>query len=169
MTRTLHITAVAIGVALIIAAPVRAGTYDVVACADAGTGANNSWAMSNSSNARLESAGNCGAAGDYAGLYVRDVVGVSNASAGASAQWTFSAPAGTTITHISYSRWLFKDADDDWQPSVTADSTTIDTCSIVYPAVDCNSGSKGGGRSAAPVRDATTVALAVRCGATAPI
>jgi hypothetical protein len=93
-------------------------------------------------------------------------VSVSNAPSLASAQWAFTAPAGTSISAHSYSRWFYKEDDEDWRPALTADGSVIETCSIVYPAVSCNAGVHGGQRATATFAGATALTLGVLC--TAP-
>src|SRR4051812_8306710 len=131
-------------IALATAASAEAGTYRVFACGDGPVVTNHSWTVSNSDPIKLETGDACGAAGSYAGLYARDVLDVSNARSTSTAQWTFTAPAGTSINALSYNRWLFKEDDEDWQPALIADATLVDTCRISYGATNCSSGSEGG-------------------------
>src|SRR4051794_41848257 len=97
--------------------------------------------MSNTAPAKFETTNGCGGSGTFGGLYAGDVLDVANTPARAAAEWRFPAPAGTTISAVSYDRWYFKEDDDDWQPGLRADSTMVDTCAIAYPAVRCASGS----------------------------
>ncbi|HEX6714470.1 MAG TPA: hypothetical protein VF066_13845, partial [Thermoleophilaceae bacterium] len=139
------------------------------ACADAPGATNNSWAVSNHAAAKLETGDGCGDSGDYAALYARDVLAVSNASAGARAQWTFAAPDGTSIAGISYSRWLYKEDDDDWQPALRADDVIVDSCTIPATAINCTSGARGGQRTSTSFGGAQSLSLGVVCAAVAPI
>jgi hypothetical protein len=143
----------------------RAAEYNVFACGDAPNRVNNSWSPTNTAPQKLETAQGCDDAGDYGGLYARDVSDTSNAPAGSTAQWLFSAPPGTSIAAISYSRWLFKEDDDDWQPTLETDNGILDTCSIVYPAVRCESGTRDRTRVKLSVNGATTLTFGVRCAA----
>lgn len=161
--------ALVIAVTIAPSAAAQTGTYDVVACDDVAGAANNSWVESNNSPAKLETGNGCGASGVYAGLYARDVVGVSNVSARGSAQWSFTAPGGTTITGVSYSRWLFKEDDDDWQPALRADGLSIDSCTIAGTAIDCTSGTQGGQRTSASFPGANLLSFGVLCVAVAPV
>jgi hypothetical protein len=115
----------------------------VHACADAQPAGNNSWVAHNSNpgSGQFETGDGCGDDGAYAGLYARDNLCAascppipSNAAAG----WTFTAPPGTTITALAYSRWFYKDADD---------------------AV----GVEGGERRQIPLNNASTLHVGVRC------
>lgn len=142
-----------------------AGTYDVIACGDAAGAANNSWLPSNNAPSKLETGGGCGQGGSYGGLFARDVLAVSNAAAGAEAYWLFAAPVGTSVTALSYSRWLFKDADDDWEPALKADGAVLETCAIRYPAVSCSGGTHGGQRRSATIANASSLTFGVRCAA----
>jgi hypothetical protein len=143
-------------------------TFRVVACGDASGGANHSWVAVSDSSGKLETGNGCGGDGSYAGLYIRDVVGVPNALAGATARWTFDAPSGTTVTSMEYTRWLYKEDDDDWAPVVESGTARLDSCTITYPAVRCASGTEGGSRTSAAVPNAPSISLALRCTATAP-
>lgn len=149
------------------AAPSRAGSYDVLSCADAPSAVNHSWTISDVAPGKLQTGDECGGYGSYAGLYVRDVLGVANAAAGDSAHWTFNAPPGTAITALQYSRWLYKEDDDDWQSELRAD-TTIDACTIPATAISCTSGLEGGARTGTKFIGASSLVFGVRCGATAP-
>jgi hypothetical protein len=149
--------------------PARAGTYDVVTCGDATPAVNNSWTVSNGAPTKLDAGDGCGHSGQYAGLWVRDALDVSNTPATATAQWKFEAPAGTSITAISYSRWLFKEDDEDWQPALTVDGIQQDSCSIAYRAIDCSAGVFGGQRATFEFADAATVTVGVRCAASSPV
>jgi hypothetical protein len=169
MKRLAYLAAITTAMTVALASTACAGTYTVPACADASGAVNNSWTVSNSSPEKLETGNVCGTPGSGAALYSRDVLDVSNANADANAQWTFDAPSGTSITGISYSRWLYKEGDDDWQPAVRADGTTIESCSIVYPGIDCKVGLQDGERTNASLGGVNSVSVGVVCGATAPL
>lgn len=165
-------SAIALVVALALSAAAnsaRAGSYDVVTCGDTTNTANNSWIASNSAPTELETGNGCGGAGSYGGLYARDALAVPNAAAGDSAQWIFTAPPGTSITGVSYSRWFYKEDDDDWQPGLFVDGSTLETCAIVYPAVRCNAGVLGGQRSTKAINGAKSISIGTRCSAPSPV
>jgi len=68
--------------------------------------------------------------GDTGALYGEDLTGsTSPVPAGAQAGWVLTAPAGTTITAISYYRSLATGNDGDWIAGLTeANGTQLDTC-----------------------------------------
>ena len=121
-----------------------AGSYQVGACNFAPEAANNSWTWATSDPAqpahyaehancpyRLGGAG--GTADQEGGLSTTDALGLSSGAApGTSAGWTFTAPAGTTITAISYERYIGHKIDPDnyWSPALRADGTIVpgETC-----------------------------------------
>jgi hypothetical protein len=144
-------------------APARAGTYPVVACADASGSVNNSWSPSNNAPTKLEIGDSCSPTDSYGGLYAQDRLAVPNASSGSAAMWTFNAPTGTSITALSYSRWLYKEDDDDWRPAAIADGLVLETCTITYPAVRCSAGSQAGSRISFSVANAQLLTVGVAC------
>jgi hypothetical protein len=146
-----------------------AGTYAVRACADSGTHANHSWTAHNNDEGpgQLETGGGCGTTGDYAGLFGRDALTCDSVCAlpvvGASAGWRFSAPTGTTVTNLSYSRWLYKADDDNWDPELLADNVPLETCSIAYPGYSCTVGAPGGGRVNVAISRSSSLDVAASC------
>jgi hypothetical protein len=68
--------------------------------------------------------------GDPGALYGEDFVGASaHIPSGAQAGWSFAAPAGTTITAISYYRSLETASNGDWLAGLfSASGTPLDTC-----------------------------------------
>jgi hypothetical protein len=164
MRRPAAIMALVTTVVIVAAAgSARAGTYQVVACGDAPARANNSWVPTNSAPTKLETGNGCDGSDAYSGLYARDVLAVPDVSAGASSSWTFIAPASTHVTVLSYERWLYKDADDNWQPALEADGGTLEQCAISYPAVSCAVGAQGGSHVATAIPNASSLAFGVRC------
>jgi hypothetical protein len=120
------------------------GSYQVSACNFAPEAANNSWAwaMSDPSQPshyaehvncpdRLGGAG--GNADQEGGLSTTDALGLSSgATPGTSAGWIFTAPAGTSITGITYERFIGHQFDgfNDWSPALRANGTIVpgETC-----------------------------------------
>jgi hypothetical protein len=144
----------------------QAGTYHVVACDDAPNTANHSWSATNTAPSKLEMSDACFRSDIDGGLYARDVLDVSNAAPQSYAEWTFTAPPGTAIASVAYSRWLYKEDDDDWQPALRANGAIVDSCSIVYPAIECNAGGQGGQRTTATTPSTTgSLAFGVTCNA----
>jgi hypothetical protein len=121
-----------------------AGSYQVSACDFAPEAANNSWAWASNDPAqpshyaehadcpyRLGGAG--GKADQEGGLSTTDALGLSSgATPGTSAGWTFTAPAGTSITGLTYERYIGHQFDgfNDWSPALRADGTIVpgETC-----------------------------------------
>src|SRR5215208_4687680 len=123
LTLMIAMTAAAVG----LAAPVHAGTYQVVACSDDGIGpvaphtfnVNNSWTQIPSSPPTgLEAFVSCPPQGSlqHNGIVAEDhIPGPPNTPAGSDLFWRFSAPAGTTITHLDVDRLLGRSS-DPWRP-----------------------------------------------------
>jgi hypothetical protein len=119
------------------------GSYEVSACNYAPEAVNNSWVWSTSDpshpahyaqhlNCPDRHGSNGGASDQEGGLSTTDALARPNgAPPGTSAAWTFDAPAGTTITAITYERYYGHELDPDnyWLPALQAEGTTIDeTC-----------------------------------------
>jgi hypothetical protein len=120
-----------------------AGSYRVSACNLAPEAANNSWNWASSDPAqpshyaehancpyRVGEGGNADQAG---GLSTTDALGLSSgASPGTSSGWTFTAPVGTSITGLTYERFIGHQLDpfNDWAPALRADGTIVpgETC-----------------------------------------
>ena len=159
-----------IGVVLLVAfgafaASARAGTYEVVACGDTASGTNSSWTSYSNNPSHLE-IGNCSSASD--GLFARDSISCTAACSlvpeGARAGWMFTAPSGTTVTALSYRRWLYKIDNEPWNPAAqTGDGDILETCSIAYPASGCALGAEGGARATFEVPAATVVRVGIEC------
>jgi len=121
-----------------------AGSYEVSACNYAPEAANNSWTWASTDPSQPDhyaEHANCpyllgdsgGAAEQEGGLSTTDALGLSNgAPPGTSAGWTFTAPAGTTITGITYERYMGHESDPDnyWSPALREDGTIVpgETC-----------------------------------------
>jgi Bacterial Ig-like domain len=143
------------------------GSYQVSACNYATGGVNNSWTWSSSDTsgeqhyAEWESCpyrtGDGGGASDQqGGLSTTDARGLhSGAPSGTSAGWTFTAPAGTTITAITYERYLGheNDTSNTWSPALRADETVVSgqSCTVVFPSVGCTLGGPAGEAEAAGI------------------
>ena len=121
-----------------------AGSYRVSACNYAPEGVNNSWTWATTDPSQLSHfaehancpyrlGGNGGTTDQEGGLSTTDALGLSSgAPPSTSAVWTFTAPAGTTITGITYERYLGHTLDPDnyWSPALRADGTIVagETC-----------------------------------------
>jgi hypothetical protein len=185
MTRTGCLLA-ALAATLAIAAPARAGTYDVVACGAPGAaGVNNSWAQQTSSfRPEIDPAPfysfDTSCAG---GLLVQSLpVDGTRAPWLTSGQWVFDAPAGTTLTKIV--AWRYAEGRDDraetasddgdhWQPRLLDDAGNAvggnlgpDACLHGAGVPLCSFGSQAG-MAAGPVTHSVAskrLAYTVGCG-----
>ncbi len=143
--RTWTATISAVLAAVIWTAPaMAAGSYQVSACNTAPEAANNSWAWATNDPARPSHyaqhincpyllGGNGGNADQEGGLSTTDALGLSSgAEPGTSADWTFTAPAGTTITELTYERYIGQTLDprNSWSPALRADGAIVpgETC-----------------------------------------
>jgi Bacterial Ig-like domain len=138
-----------------------AGSYQVSACTFAPEAANNSWTWATSDpsqpshyaehvNCPDRLGGSGGSADQEGGLSTTDALGLSSGAApGTSAGWTFTAPAGTSITGISYERFIGHQFDgfNDWSPALRANGTIVpgETClDTVENGETCSVGSPPG-------------------------
>ena len=146
MRRTLLALAIAAAAAGGLAASAQgaSGTYQVLACNAAPGGANNSWVWSEHdvsgthhytryASCPYLSGGSGGSTDQESGLSTTDTLGLSNgAPPGSNAGWTFTAAPNTTITAITYERYLGHKLDpyNDWSPALRADGTIVpgETC-----------------------------------------
>jgi hypothetical protein len=118
------------------AAATAAGAYTVSACSPATSAG--AWQQVNTSTAGMSAGNQCGGppigpvgGGDTGALYGEDLTGsASNTASGAQAGWSFTAPAGATITAVSYYRSLSTAVGgDDWVAGLfEAGGTPLDTC-----------------------------------------
>lgn len=159
--------AVMLAVVAWVSAPraLAAGSYQVSACNFAPEAANNSWTWATSDPSqpshyaehvncpdRLGGAG--GKADQEGGLSTTDALGLSNgATPGTRAGWTFTAPAGTSITGITYERFIGHQFDgfNDWSPALRANGTIVpgETClDSVENGETCSVGAPPGGEPA---------------------
>jgi hypothetical protein len=120
------------------------GSYEVSACNYAPEAVNNSWTWATTDPSQPDhyaEHANCpyvlgdggGAVDQEGGLSTTDALGLSSgAPPGTSAGWTFTAPAGTTTTGITYERDIghMIDPDNYWSPALRADGTIVpgETC-----------------------------------------
>ena len=122
--------------------PALAGSYVVTACSP--TTSPGLWAQTNTFPAALTTGNQCGGPaigpldGSHTGaLYAEDILNSpENIPDGARAGWTFTAPAGTTITAISYYRSL--SGYNNWNMPAglyTADGSALEECRIPWPFV----------------------------------
>jgi len=140
---------IALVVLALSAAPASAGTYDVLSGSAAPGSVNNAWIFANTRPSHLVTRTALPARtsrpsnypnvsfldGIYAADYLRDEPGgpTTNVPEGSEAFWRLAAPANTTITGLTYRRYLGKEDDDDWIPFLRDGSGTIvggETCSI---------------------------------------
>lgn len=153
----------------------NAGTYQVNACADAPGAANNSFVSFDSDPAHLSVGQTCPpqARGSNiqeqeTGLYATDkLLAGSNAVDGARAGWAFTAAPGTDITGLQDEQYLGAHGDNSWSPFVSADGTTLETCTFTFPADHCEVGAPfgAGGEQFGPValNETTTLSIGITC------
>jgi hypothetical protein len=117
------------------AAATAGGSYPVSACSP--TTSPGAWQQINTFPAAMTSGNQCGGpmigpigGGDPGALFGEDLVGsIGSAPAGAQAGWSFTAPAGTTITSVSYYRNLATGNNGDWIAGlISANGTPLDSC-----------------------------------------
>lgn len=121
-----------------------AGSYQVSACNFAPEAVNNSWTWATNdpaqpphyaehANCPYRLGGSGGTADQEGGLSTTDALGLHNgATLGTSAAWTFTAPTGTTITGLTYERYIGHvfDGFNDWSPALRVDGNIApgETC-----------------------------------------
>jgi Bacterial Ig-like domain len=121
-----------------------AGSYQVSACNFAPEAVNNSWVWATNdpaqpahyaehANCPYRLGGSGGKADQEGGLSTTDGLELSSgATPGTSAGWTFTAPAGTTITGLTYERYIGHSLDprNSWSPALRADGAIVsgETC-----------------------------------------
>lgn len=144
MKRTVHnalgLTAATAAALLLLCCPAFGGSYVVSACSPSSSPG--LWAQTNTFPAALTTGNQCGGPaigrtdGTHQGaLYAEDIL---NAPAtipdGAHAGWTFTAPAGATITAISYYRTLTSFVSSDLISGLfQADGSPLEQCKIPWP------------------------------------
>jgi hypothetical protein len=121
-----------------------AGSYQVSACNFAPEAVNNSWVWATNdpaqpahyaehANCPYRLGGSGGKADQEGGLSTTDGLELSSgATPGTSAGWTFTPPAGTTITGLTYERYIGHSLDprNSWSPALRADGAIVsgETC-----------------------------------------
>lgn len=121
-----------------------AGSYQVNACNFAPEAANNSWTWATNDPAQpphyaehvdcpYTLGGSGGQADQEGGLSTTDALGLhSGATPGTRAAWTFTAPASTTITGLTYERYIGQvfDPKNSWSPALREDGMVVpgETC-----------------------------------------
>ncbi len=137
------------------AEPASAGIYVVPACHEAG-GATGGWTAFNTNTTSLETGASCGGNGGqrFDGLFGRDKVDPPgpSVSAGNKVGVGFSAPAGTTIVGVSYSRFFQIQGERNWAVGLRVSdgpsSGLYDNCLVTgAPGAEfsCSTGTSGGG------------------------
>jgi hypothetical protein len=144
--RTVALAIVALGVlgAMSPSAVAAVGSYQVGTCNQAPEGGNSSWVWTTtdpSQPAHFAEHADCpyrlggsgGTSDQEGGLSTTDNLGLSSgAPPGTSAGWTFTAPSGTTITALTYERYIGHQLDpfNDWSPALRADGNIVpdETC-----------------------------------------
>jgi hypothetical protein len=135
-TLPLLILAVLLLAAATPAAASAAGSYTVTACSP--TASPGAWQQLNTFPGGMTSGNECGGpmigpldGGDSGALYGEDLIGSTvHSPSGAQAGWTFTAPAGTTITTVSYYRSIDTAGGNlDWLAGLlAANGAQLDTC-----------------------------------------
>ena len=124
-----------------LASPALAGSYVVNACSPASSPG--LWAATNTFPTALTTGNQCGGPaigptdGSHEGaLYAEDILNSGTIPDGARAGWMLTAPAGTTITAISYYRTLHAYNDPNMISGLfQADGTALEQCKIPWPFV----------------------------------
>src|SRR4051812_16844663 len=92
-----------------------AGTYEVITCGSSPAAPNNSWHGSSTNDTTLALSSECPPTSEFSGLAAMDRSGASSDTPqGARSEWTFEAPAGTSISAITAYRWLGKRRTNSW-------------------------------------------------------
>jgi hypothetical protein len=117
-------------------------TYTVTACTAAPGYVNHAWDTTDNDDANITQGAICPAVSGGStlqqqeqGLYTVDNLAASSgASAGASAGYTFTAPANTTITELVWNRYLGVHFDESWTVGLWADGVLqpSDTCTADF-------------------------------------
>ena len=177
---------VALALLALSAGPASAGTYEILSGSAAPGNVNNAWTPSNTRPSHLVTRTTLPARtsrpsnypnvsyldGIYAADYSRDDAGgpTTNVPEGSEAFWRFAAPSDTTITGLTYRRYLGKHDEDDWIPFLRDGAGGIvagETCTIGFaPAYRCQVGDAADTASAERTIGGLSTArleLGVRC------
>lgn len=146
LAEALALTAVVAGGLGLLARSALAGSYVVSACSPASSPG--LWTQTNTFAAALRAENQCGGPaigptdGSHTGaLYGEDILNSSaNIPDGSRAGWTLTAPAGTTISAVSYYRTLTSYNNSDVISGLfQADGTALEQCKIPWPFVSGSS------------------------------
>ena len=146
---------------LVATAPAHAQSYEVTAC-DAADGENRSWVFETNASSSVESVDSCPSAGwGYTGLQARTILHGAAPAGGVFGQWLFQAPAGTTITWVTLSRWLGMEGGTGWRPygRTATGAMTGETCTVAAGQDKCNVGPGSVDRAV----DTTSIAYGIEC------
>jgi hypothetical protein len=161
--------------------PALAGSYLVHACGP--TGSPGVWMPTNTFPASLASGNLCGGPeigpvgdGHQGALYAEDILGSggNDIPDGALAGWVFTAPAGGTITGVSYYRNLWSYNDPDLTSGLfDAAGTPLERCAIPWPFVRGSNGNCSKPNNQAPVEfsglSTSELFFGVRCKILTPV
>jgi len=149
--------------ALATAAPgAKAASLDVGACGGGASANNNSWSLLSDESGLLEGV-NCGSSTGSGSLLAHDKLTTpGGVSSGSIVVWRFSAPPGTTVTHLDGVFTVRKFLSDRYTPFVQTPQAVLLTC-VIVAGDRCSAASPVGGWSVS----ATSIELGVRCDAVA--
>ena len=167
MTHRLVLAVVAVAV-LAFPAAVPAATYDVLTCRAAPGAVNHAWEyVASGPSDRLQRGDGCTAPGDdpLGGLWVRETLGGMTSSNAVSGYWTFTAPDGTAVSAVSYSRRLRAYLDPDWKPELLTDSVVREDCPIPPTEDECEKGGPDSSAQTITGLSAASVRIGARCDA----
>ncbi len=125
----------------LLSCPALAGGYVVSACSPSSSPG--MWVQTNTFPVSLATGNQCGGpaigrtdGSEQGSLYAEDILNSTSAIPdGGRAGWTLTAPAGTTVTAISYYRTLRSFADPNLGSGLfAADGTPLEQCKLAWPA-----------------------------------
>jgi hypothetical protein len=135
------VAAAVVVVALAVAAPAHAGTYDVIACDGAPGSANNSWSAYTSSS-RMRSLVACPSNGaPERGIWVSNIPGAGQLAYGEQAWEQFWAPSGANVVGITFTGGFFRagpsvSGSSDWAAQlVTSEGVHLRGCAAYQSAL----------------------------------
>lgn len=144
--------------------PANAATYQVVACGAAPGFVAPAWAYEDTGAVgQFEHGSGCGSPGTYGGLWIRDDLDPLSSAAGETAYWTFTAPAATTVTSVTYSRFLETIIDPDWRAELRAGETILESCGGDSNDTECTLGADGGASTTFSGLSAGALRVGIRC------
>lgn len=149
------------------ASQASAGTYTVNSCGSVSSSA--AWTTLNSDPASIQTGRACGTAGTNGGLYAQTFLGsqggTGSSASAAAGTFTLSAPSGTTIAALRYSRYMDKTGDDDaWKVQTRAGNSVLEECTY-DPAVQssCTIGADGGALATFSGLSAASLSFGIWC------